>query len=237
MSAASLFNPSPTVAAEIIADLTDPAASLTEIAARHRTTLENLTLFLTRPNIAERLENLHLLCTSRVRLIATNLFPRALASLDRVMDASRAQLEADAAAPPDAQRTPEQRHRTLETIRRAASRIISAANFNAIPLFARPTPRPPRAAPNPTPPEHANNTSPKPAAARSAPPIPQAPQPPTNTSSSPKPTPAFHTPPKPRFPLPSRPAHPFKPTATPAALLATAGAATALLDPPSEHWP
>jgi hypothetical protein len=133
----------PAAAAAIITDLTDPAASLHDIAARHKTTIEQLTLFITRPDIAERLETLHTAAASRARLLATSFLNKAIATLVRVMDSATSESQqAHTNTSASSHPTSEIRHQTsLESARRAASRLISLANFRPIPLFTRPEPR------------------------------------------------------------------------------------------------
>jgi hypothetical protein len=230
---ATSFRPPEPVAAAIIAALADPAASFLDIASKHQTTLEALTLWITRPDIAERLENIHHIAAARIRLIAANIMPQALGGLTDILAHTRKQIEADAAAPPDQRRTPEQRQRTLETCRRAASRMVCLANFNPIPLFSRPIPRayPAEAPPQPRPLDRPTS---RPAAAASpnqpAPPVPTLPEPrssapPFAQTSLPTPRPPFISPKRPR---------PVAPSAL--TLTSRAGAATALLAP-HEHWP
>jgi len=130
-----IFRPSQPVIDEVLAHCADSALTLPDIALRHSTTLEALTLFITRTDIAERLDTLHALAASRARLIAANLIPMALDALTRVLRDSETEDNADAAAPPDKKRSPELRLRARETARRAATRILTLSTFNPPRLF------------------------------------------------------------------------------------------------------
>ncbi len=132
---APIFRPSEPVIDEVLALCADPGLTLSDIALRHSTTIEALTLFIARTDIAERLESLHAAAASRARFIAANLIPMALDALTRVLRDSEAEDKADAAAPPENKRTPELRQRARETTRRAASRILSLTTFNPPRLF------------------------------------------------------------------------------------------------------
>jgi len=125
-----IFRPSEPVIDEVLAHCADPALTLSDIALRHSTTIEALTLFIARTDIAERLESLHAAASSRARFLAANLIPMALDALTRVLRDSETEDNADAAAPPDKKRSPELRLRARETARRAATRILTLSTFN-----------------------------------------------------------------------------------------------------------
>ncbi|MBY0111343.1 MAG: hypothetical protein K2Y21_00870 [Phycisphaerales bacterium] len=66
------FNPSAATAATIINELASNEITLLDIADRHETTLEALTLWMIRPDIAERLSALEYACARRARLTVAN---------------------------------------------------------------------------------------------------------------------------------------------------------------------
>nr|HMN42885.1 hypothetical protein [Phycisphaerales bacterium] len=149
MPAATPFNPSPTLAEAILAHFANPTLSLPQNAAANNTPPQPLPLRNAPPQSAQRLEAIHHIAAVRTRLVASTLLAPALGTLSTVLDHTRAQINEDAKAPPEKQRTPEQRHRTLETARRAAGRILSPANFNPIPPATRPPPEHPPPPPKP----------------------------------------------------------------------------------------
>jgi len=140
------FNPAPHVADEILTDLaTDPHASIAALAAKHHTTVAALTLWITRPDIDDRLAVFDSLFARRARLIATAMLPQAITTLTAVMNAF--DTDAPHAAPstqhadPNATTDPRAtalRLRAAETARRAATTIIRLSNFTPGP---RRTPR------------------------------------------------------------------------------------------------
>lgn len=73
-----VFNPPPNKCAEVLEDLTDPGHSLRSIAVRHSISVEALSLWLARPEVAESLAAMHTAAAQRAQLVATIQLTRAV---------------------------------------------------------------------------------------------------------------------------------------------------------------
>ncbi|MFN0011596.1 MAG: hypothetical protein ACKVS8_08125 [Phycisphaerales bacterium] len=106
----------------------DPSLSLLDIAAAHNLTLDQLTAWMARPDVAEQLAALHSAAALRVRIVAANHLPRAVEALGTIINASLNNEDQ-----PTLDRTNFRhlvfRQRRTETVRRAASTILRLANF------------------------------------------------------------------------------------------------------------
>ncbi|MBL8885598.1 MAG: hypothetical protein JNK16_02975, partial [Phycisphaerales bacterium] len=142
-----LFNPSPTDAAQIIDDLADPYSTFASIAKAHNTTLEGLTLWMQRPDIAGRLDAVESASTRRNRLLATNHLPICIDALSRAVNAS-AYEDTHTVYPEGSMKHDEQRRRGRETLIRMTRVMMQLAKTHPAQVAARR----PESAPPPTPP-------------------------------------------------------------------------------------
>jgi hypothetical protein len=72
------FNPDPTLTNRIFSSFYEPNTSFADIAHQHNTTLEALTAWLARPDIAERMANLENACAARMRMVAIGRLHHAI---------------------------------------------------------------------------------------------------------------------------------------------------------------
>jgi len=136
------FNPSPETLDQILDQLADPECSLREIAEIHKTTLAALTLFMTRPDIAEAIATLQSGAATKARLAAADSLPTVITALKLsvesfLFESCHALIRVNSLA------AMEQRRKARETARKAAFLIFRIATFDP----ARPRARTP--APNP----------------------------------------------------------------------------------------
>ncbi|MFA6046378.1 MAG: hypothetical protein WC718_15445, partial [Phycisphaerales bacterium] len=80
------FTPTREIADQVIDALGSPDNTLREVASDFNTTVEALTLWMTRPDIADRLNAIHSAVTYRSRLIATNFLPGVVRLLNSIID-------------------------------------------------------------------------------------------------------------------------------------------------------
>ncbi len=143
----SIFNPSPTLEATLLDALTSEHHSLASLATLAATSIEQLTLWLARPAIRDRVAAIESGAAWHLRFVATIHLSRAVAALSQVLTSpalnaaafpsaeSRAQRTApDPRTPSAAQSLAAERTtiRAAETIRRAASSLILLARFKPI---------------------------------------------------------------------------------------------------------
>ncbi|MGH7243493.1 MAG: hypothetical protein ACREJD_08770 [Phycisphaerales bacterium] len=127
------FQPSESLAAEILTQLADPAQSLLSVARSNNISVESLCLWLSRPEITERISAMRSAAALRTRWLAADHLPACAELASRIVRASLA--SPDLTAP--------------EPALRAARLLLRLASFdpNARPRSAPvPTPQPP---PNP----------------------------------------------------------------------------------------
>jgi hypothetical protein len=138
------FEPTPEAAEPIIRDLTDPSIALTDVAARHNTSLEALILWLETPDTAARIDAIDSAVARRARLVATNYLPNVAQALARILDEQQADADQLKHGRSDHDlsnlKQAEFRRRKCETTRRAASLLFRLANFH--PTHSAPTARP-----------------------------------------------------------------------------------------------
>lgn len=149
---------------EVLACLADPDCSLSAIARRCNTTVPALTAWMTRPEIAARLDALESALARRLRLQVADTLPAVAHALTQILRDALNELTHPASDSTSTPRTPEQRHRTRESARKAASLLVRLATFRGGPA---PQPRP-RRDPGPT---NDNNTSDDAPRQRQAPPL------------------------------------------------------------------
>ncbi|MBX3381245.1 MAG: hypothetical protein KF805_14210 [Phycisphaeraceae bacterium] len=128
MRAPSQFRPSPNQAARLFDLLADPSESFLSIAARFNTSLADLSLYLARPEVAERYSALEANFARRARLVATAHIPAAAASALRILDDFNASTDASPIPCP------------RETALRAARIVLRLANFTPGPHPVAPRP-------------------------------------------------------------------------------------------------
>ena len=145
------FNPSPAATNALISAIAaDFNSSLAGLAEEYNTSLESLTLWMARPDIAERLDALASACAARVRIVASNFLPLAVESLRSVLADFR-DLHSNSLCDTSNPRALATRARAAETARRAASTLLRLANFTPGARPPRPPrPQPPLPAPSPT---------------------------------------------------------------------------------------
>ena len=154
---ATASNPAHPLSDSLLAQFSDPTLSLLEIATRNRTSLESLALTIARAETSDQLNDIHSLSIARTRYLASLLLSKSLHALTLILDNATAELQADklratgvppvSSSSPDPTpdvphptsppRSPELRQRTLETSRRAATRILQLSAFNPPTLFSR----------------------------------------------------------------------------------------------------
>src|SRR5882724_12520031 len=81
------FDPTPAIAEKIIHDLTSPDLTLRDIADLAKTSLESLSAWLAKDEVAERISNLQGAIAARSRLMATNYIPSVINSLQLIVSA------------------------------------------------------------------------------------------------------------------------------------------------------
>ncbi|MCC6951695.1 MAG: hypothetical protein IT433_09645 [Phycisphaerales bacterium] len=125
----SPFYPDPAQTDALISAIaSDFNSSLAGLAEEYNTTLESLTLWMTRPDVAERLDALQSACAARVRLVAANFLPLAVETLRSVLADFR-ELHCNALCDTSSPRAMATRARAAENARRAASTLLRLAHF------------------------------------------------------------------------------------------------------------
>lgn len=141
------FDPAPEIAAAILHDLADPFQSLHSIAKARATTLEGLTLWMQRPEIARRLDALESAFTRRSRLQAGSYLPlcidaiaRAIAGATRdevqLAQSSAAQSQVSQSQSPQSQtslKLDDHRRKARETLLRMTRVMMQLSKFQNAP--------------------------------------------------------------------------------------------------------
>ncbi len=122
------FDPGEQQAADILEQLVSPHCSLSSLAAAHGTSFQALTLWLTRPDIAARIDAVENVCARRVRVVAVNHLSHCVEVTSRILKYADWE-ESHVVYPPNSAKHNEQRRRTRETALRAARTLIQLANF------------------------------------------------------------------------------------------------------------
>lgn len=129
------FTPSPAVAAQVLEALGNPDFTLRDVSRQHKTTVEALALWMTRPDIAARLHAIHSAITHRASLMANNFLPGAVKLLVSIINNHLADEHAHEPQP----LAPEpRRHR--ENARKAANALVRLARLSAAPADDTRTP-------------------------------------------------------------------------------------------------
>jgi hypothetical protein len=131
------FQPStPELATRALDACTDPALTLRDIAQQNNTTMEALSLWLTTPEVIDRLNDLHSITATRTRFLAAAHLPRSIDALSEVLIHAKSALRAaHSPTPSSASSTSDIPHppsaiiqaRLLETTRRAATTLVTLA--------------------------------------------------------------------------------------------------------------
>ena len=113
----------------LLASLLDPSLSLLDIANKHNLTLEALAALLTRPDIAERVDELHILAAQRARLVASQHLAAAASALASILHVGNDRAES---APLDLSnpRHLALRLRQRESTRRAATTLLRISTYS-----------------------------------------------------------------------------------------------------------
>ncbi|MFN0011930.1 MAG: hypothetical protein ACKVS8_09835 [Phycisphaerales bacterium] len=123
----AFFSPPPAAVPLLLELLTDSSHSLLDIALSAHTSLEALAAWMTQPDIAQRLDDLHTLAARRARLVAAQHLAAAATALGHLLTAS------DNPAENAALDTANPRHLALrlrqrESTRRTAATLLRIAN-------------------------------------------------------------------------------------------------------------
>lgn len=140
-------SPAAIIPPALLADLTSPAISLTDVASRHNLTLSQLSIYISRAAVSNHLASLHILAIEHARFLASFHVGQAVRVLHEVLkrgtadhDAAEPTLPA-ASADPTTPKSPALlvrasaiRARRLETLRRAATTVLNITRLNP-PVF------------------------------------------------------------------------------------------------------
>lgn len=107
--AAPSFAPDPLVADRVLDALADPDITLRDVANSFDTSIEALTLWMARPDIAARIAAIQAAAVTRVRLIATNFLASAVSTLLSVIDDYREHISRQPVRPTDSHAVAEHR--------------------------------------------------------------------------------------------------------------------------------
>ncbi len=141
-TATSPFSPSPNSIPLLLEHLSCSSLSLLQVAHAHNTSLDALTTWMTRPDIAERLDELHHIAAQRARLVAAQHLAAATEALASIVHTGMSRAES-APLDPTNPRQLALRLRQRESIRRAATTILRISTYCPRRWLARvPTPDP-----------------------------------------------------------------------------------------------
>lgn len=151
--AAPSFAPDPLVADRVLDALADPDITLRDVAEQFDTSIEALTLWMARPDIAARIAAIQAAAVTRVRLIATNFLASAVSTLLSVIDDYREHISRQPVRPTDAHAVAEHRRardgarRSIQLLNRIARLPLPHADGLAAAMPTAPTAPTPPAAP------------------------------------------------------------------------------------------
>lgn len=151
--AAPSFAPDPLVADRVLDALADPDITLRDVAEQFDTSIEALTLWMARPDIAARIAAIQAAAVTRVRLIATNFLASAVSTLLSVIDDYREHISRQPVRPTDSHAVAEHRRardgarRSIQLLNRIARLPLPHADGLAAPVPTAPAaPAAPRGA-------------------------------------------------------------------------------------------
>ncbi len=119
------FTPSPALEAAIIERLADPHASLYNIATENQTSVEALSLWMSRPEIAARIDAIESVVLRRARFVARNFLPAAARTAAHILSIHQARTTRSDPTPRDALN----QLRADAIALRAANTLLRIANF------------------------------------------------------------------------------------------------------------
>ena len=143
-----IFHPSATTAATIINELASNEITLLDIADRHETTLEALTLWMIRPDIAERLNAFESACARRARLTVANSLNAIANTLLHLLAEAKDDHASVHRVPAATHHAFAARMQSRESARKAANLLLRIARYTPLADNAPPTPHHPKK--NPT---------------------------------------------------------------------------------------
>lgn len=137
---AQAFSPTPDEADHLLALIANPGGrSLSDIAAEAGVSLPALTLWLSQPEIAARLDAIEALAARRVRLVATEALPLVVQTLTTILKDYVSTSGGGDKAAPSAPASPDHAHRRDETARKAAALLARLSRFTPGPTRPRAT--------------------------------------------------------------------------------------------------
>ncbi len=142
------FHPDATTAATIVNELASNETTLRDIADRHDTTLEALTLWMTRPDIAQRLSALESACARRARLTVANSLNAIANTLLHLLAEAKDDHASVHRVPAATHHAFAARMQSRESARKAANLLLRIARYTPLADNAPPTPHDPKK--NPT---------------------------------------------------------------------------------------
>lgn len=138
------FSPDPDTADSLIDQLGSPDITLSDVAEMNNVSIEALTLWMIRPDIARRLNNIESAILRRTRLIATNFLPAAAKVLHSILINHESQEHT----------LPEPSHTARDVARKAASLLHRLSRPAPLSSAVSPTSKsinPPKSPPAPPP--------------------------------------------------------------------------------------
>lgn len=175
MTVLTPFNPAPEIVDALIDELGSPDCTLRDIANEYKTTLEALTLWLSRDDIAARLNNIESAVCRRTRLIATNFTP-CVARLCTIIVSNHFEDEHELDPGPV---TNEPRRRSRDGARKAGALLLRLARL--FPSTSPPRSKPDASMPHASMPSSSSPSAPGTAALRADPSIPSSPSSPASS--------------------------------------------------------
>jgi hypothetical protein len=137
-----LFNPTDQTAASIIDDFAAQDLTLRGIADNYSTTLESLTLWLARPDIAQRIHALESACATRARLVVANNLAAIANKLLHLLTESKLDHESIHRVPAATHHAFAARMQSRESARKTANLLLRIARYTPINTTIPPTPSP-----------------------------------------------------------------------------------------------
>ncbi len=143
------FTPSDQSAAAILDDFASQDHTLRGIAIKYDTTLESLTLWLARPDIAQRLHALESACATRARLVVANNLAAIANKLLHLLDESKLDHESIHRVPAATPHAFAARMQSRESARKTANLLLRIARYTPLPTHPTRPDAPPPAPPLP----------------------------------------------------------------------------------------
>jgi hypothetical protein len=141
------FTPSDQTAAAILDDFAAQDLTLRGIADKHDTTLEALTLWLARPDIAQRLVALESACAARARLVVANNLAAIANKLLHLLDEAKLDHESIHRVPATTHHAFSARMQSRESARKTANLLLRIARYTPLNNTTPPTSPSPNGSP------------------------------------------------------------------------------------------